>query len=368
MRAGELFAGYGGLALAVEDVFHARPAWVAEWEEAPSRVLSTHWPDTPNHRDVTSIDWSCIEPVEIISGGSPCQDVSGAGKRAGMTEGTRSNLWVSMREAIATIRPSLVVWENVRGAYSAAADSELEQEPGLLGSAGNGKPVLRALGRVLGDLSTLGYDAQWRLVRASDVGAPHQRARVFVLAHCADAFRYRGGAGTEGPESSVEPSESGDVDGLVGSDGGGGGADALLPTPRASRGASNTETVSMLPAPSVADATGGHARRGGTRRDEMLLPGLAQEGHLSRFGPYAPAIGRWGRLLGRPAPNPTTPGTRGGHRLSSEFVEWLMGLPEGWVTGCGLPRTEELKALGNGVVPQQATAALKDMWGNLEAI
>lgn len=325
MRSAELFAGYGGLALAVEHALGAQTAWVAEWEDAPSRVLAAHW-DAPNYRDVTTINWAEMEPVDIISGGSPCQDISAAGKRAGMTEGTRSNLWVAMREAIATIRPGLVVWENVRGAYSAGAYSELESSPGRVGG-GAGGPVLRALGRVLGDLASLGYDAQWRGIRASDVGAPHQRFRVFVLAHRADAFRHRGGAGTEGSGAGVGPGEPGDAGGLGGGDHRRGHADPYLSTPRAAQGAAV---------------------------------------QVGRFGPYAPAIARWERVLGRPAPHPTEPGVRSGQRLSPRFVEWMMGLPEGWVTDQGLTRTEALKCLGNGVVPQQATAALAGMARNIE--
>jgi len=180
---GELFAGYGGLGLAVEETFGAEPRWVAEYDDAPSKILEARFPGVPNLRDVTTVDWSQVEPVDIISGGSPCQDISQAGRRAGMHEGTRSNLWVSMREAIATINPRYVVWENVRGAYSAKAHSEMEPCPGCLGGhEGRDEPVLRALGRVLGDLDSLGYDAQWRGLRAADVGAPHGRYRVFVLA------------------------------------------------------------------------------------------------------------------------------------------------------------------------------------------
>ena len=188
MKAGELFAGYGGLALAVHEVFGADTAWVAEFEAAPSKVLAARFPGVPNLGDVTAVDWAAVEPVDIIAGGSPCQDVSQAGRRAGMTEGTRSNLWVAMREAIRIIRPEWVVWENVQGALSAKATSESDMEPGtgFMGDRPDG-PSLRALGRVLGDLATLGYDAEWRTVRASDVGAPHQRARIFVLARRARA-------------------------------------------------------------------------------------------------------------------------------------------------------------------------------------
>ena len=76
------------------------------------------------------------------------------------------------------------------------------------------------------------------------------------------------------------------------------------------------------------------------------------------FGPYAAAVARWEAIVGRPAPAPTEPGSNGKPRLSPRFVEWMMGLPQGWVTATGVPRNAQLKALGNGVVPQQARLAL----------
>ncbi|MBG6085847.1 DNA cytosine methyltransferase [Zhihengliuella flava] len=137
MRHAELCAGYGGLGLAVERAFGSKLAWYSEFEDAPSQVMAEHWPDVPNHGDMTKIDWTTVEPVDIVSGGTPCQDLSHAGRRAGMSEGTRSNLWVQMREAIATVKPTYVVWENVRGAYSAKATSASDLEP-REGSLGNG--------------------------------------------------------------------------------------------------------------------------------------------------------------------------------------------------------------------------------------
>lgn len=78
------------------------------------------------------------------------------------------------------------------------------------------------------------------------------------------------------------------------------------------------------------------------------------------WGKFEPAIRRWEQVLGRPAPAPTKPdGKDGAHRLSSAFTEWMMGLPEGWITGHGLSRNDELKMAGNGVVPQQAELALR---------
>lgn len=227
LTSGELFAGYGGLARAVEIAFGAETRWVAEWDDAPSKILAARFDGCPNFRDVTAVDWYGVESVDVLSGGSPCQDVSAAGRRAGMSEGTRSNLWVAMREAIRVTRPKFVVWENVRGAYSARAASasdpahphqeeldaltgriaDLEDELGLADNEDalkDGDPSseeyrrgierlaelekfqtplrLRALGRVLGDLASLGYQAEWRGLKAADIGAPHARYRVFVLA------------------------------------------------------------------------------------------------------------------------------------------------------------------------------------------
>lgn len=182
MKIGSLFTGTGALDLAAKEVFGAEPAWFVEFDKHASALLEHHWPEIPNYGDVTKVDWSEVPHVDIITGGSPCQDLSTSGKRAGMTEGTRSNLWVAMREAIEIIKPRFVVWENVQGALSAKAESEsdLESEGGLLGK--NKRGHLRALGRVVGDLHEIGYDAEWTTIRASDIGAPHQRARVFLLA------------------------------------------------------------------------------------------------------------------------------------------------------------------------------------------
>jgi DNA (cytosine-5)-methyltransferase 1 len=153
---------------------------------------------------------------------------------------------------------------------------------------------------------------------------------------------------------------------------------ALMPTPRATRGGSSTELAYnlggsrsdedrsqgrvLLPTPQVADATGGHATRSGARSDEKLLPGVAVEA-VTDWGPYAPAVERWERIT-RPAPSPVRMDGKGGRaRLSPELPEWMMGWPAGWVTdpAIGLSRAAQLKAAGNGVCPQQAAAALREM-------
>lgn len=189
MRIGSLFAGAGGLDLAVESVFGGDVVWQAEIDKAASKVLAHRFPDVPNLGDITAVEWGDLPAVDVLCGGFPCQDVSAAGKRAGIKDGTRSGLWAIFAEAIDALRPQYVVIENVRGLLSATAhrtvdddeSGDMESVAAVVGN-GAGRPVLRAAGAVLGDLATLGYDAQWTTVAAADVGAPHRRERVFILA------------------------------------------------------------------------------------------------------------------------------------------------------------------------------------------
>jgi DNA (cytosine-5)-methyltransferase 1 len=181
MKIGSLFSGYGGLDLAVMNVTGAEVAWHCEWDDAPSKILEKHFPGVPNYRDVSKVDFTSVEPVDILTGGFPCQDLSLAGKRAGLKDGTRSGLWSEFARAIEEIQPRLVVIENVRGILSATAHSDLEYCAWCMGEA-NGEPSLRALGAVLGSLADLGYDAKWTGLRASDAGAPHSRYRIFITA------------------------------------------------------------------------------------------------------------------------------------------------------------------------------------------
>lgn len=403
----EFCAGYGGLGLAVEEVFGAELAWYSEFEAAPSAIMAHHWPGVSNHGDMTTIDFATVEPVDILSGGTPCQDLSHAGRRAGMRTGTRSGLWESMREAIATIRPKYVVWENVRGAYSAGAssdaDSEMEPLTGRVG-AGDGQSSLRALGRVLGDLADLGFDAEWRGLRAADVGAPHGRFRVFVLAtrrDVAEAHDARRGEQwwplTAQPEQPAAE-HAGDVVPDTGSQALGFGTGLRQSEPeRLGRGrpyddgsptTAQPEGVGRVQGrpehariergpdaaergtPVAADAGSAAVREysGEPSAEEAGTRGSHGPGHPAGerpavdWGPYAPAIARWEAVRGA-APAPTELTAKGKHRLSADFAAWMMGIPAGWVTdpAIGISRNEQLKAIGNGVVPQQAAAALRDM-------
>jgi DNA (cytosine-5)-methyltransferase 1 len=181
VKIGSLFSGYGGLDLAVAEMFDAQVVWHCEWEDAPSKILEARFPGVPNHRDVSKVDWASVEPVDILTGGFPCQDVSLAGRRAGIANGTRSGLWSEFAKAIEILQPKWVVIENVRGLVSAKADNGMEYDDEVVGML-NGRPAVRAIGAVLGDLANLGFDAEWTGVRASDAGAPHQRFRIFILA------------------------------------------------------------------------------------------------------------------------------------------------------------------------------------------
>ena len=187
LKIGSLFSGYNGIDLAVEQVLDAETIWFCEWDDAPSKILAYHYPDVPNYRDVSKVDWASVEPVDILTGGFPCQDVSLAGARRGLKDGTRSGLWSEFAKAIEILKPGLVVIENVRGLLSAgAADGKLEQCAWCMGDESD-EPSLRALGAVLGSLADLGYDAEWCGLRAADAGAPHGRYRIFIIGYPNDS-------------------------------------------------------------------------------------------------------------------------------------------------------------------------------------
>lgn len=183
MKIGSLFSGYGGLELGIIDAIGGEVVWHCEFDKAPSKILETRFPGIPNFGDVTQVDWATVEPVDVLCGGFPCQDVSLAGKRAGLKDGTRSGLWAHFATAIETLRPRLVVIENVRGLLSADATvGEMESCPWCMGED-DSEHRLRALGAVLGTLADIGYDAEWLTVPASAAGAPHRRERVFIVAY-----------------------------------------------------------------------------------------------------------------------------------------------------------------------------------------
>ncbi|KMO97866.1 DNA cytosine methyltransferase, partial [Streptomyces roseus] len=277
----------------------------------------------------------------------------------------------------------------------------------------------RGLDTVAADLAAIGYDARWMCLRAGDpeVGACHRRDRWFAVAYSAAEDPYL----TTGPqrrtaapgqtESRRTRAHAGGRSGLLAApdqqltllptpaaaDGTGGPgvspkrkggmnlrtAVTLLPTPAArdwKSGASNLlgtnsrplneVVVNLLPTPKASDGPhGGPNQR--DRAGHYYLPGQAVrlDGQwLATNGTdYGPAIRRWETVLGRPAPEPTEPGTKGNRRLSPAFVEWMMGADPGWVTSpdLGLSRSDQLKILGNGVVIHQAAHAYHTLLATL---
>jgi DNA (cytosine-5)-methyltransferase 1 len=159
LTVGSLFSGIGGLELGLEMTGGFQTIWHCEIEPYCCEVLAKHWPGVPNHGDITKVDWGVVERPDLICGGFPCQDISVAGKGAGIAEGTRSGLWFEFRRCIGVLRPRIIVVENV----------------GVL--------VRRGLDLVLADLAALRYDAEWAVVPAAAVGAPHRRERLFIVAY-----------------------------------------------------------------------------------------------------------------------------------------------------------------------------------------
>lgn len=159
-RIGSLFSGIGGLELGLERAGLGSVAWQVEIDPNRRRVLAKHWPDAVRHEDVRSVGAANLQPVEVICGGFPCQDVSQAarGRNAGLA-GSRSGLWSEYARIVGELQPAIVVVENVA----------------------NGKE--RWLPTVRRDLHLLGYRTRAIRVDAADIGAPHERARIFVVGH-----------------------------------------------------------------------------------------------------------------------------------------------------------------------------------------
>ena len=275
MRIGSLCTGYGGLDMAVEAFFNAETIWTCEFDKYASQVIEKRI-NKHNHGDLKKTDWTKVEPIDILTAGYPCQPFSHAGSRRGADD--ERHLWPHIKEIIGILRPQFVVLENVRGHF------------GL------------GFREVLGDLASIGYDAKWTLIRASDVGAPHRRERLFILAN-----PHRGGSRQQ---SSISK--------------------ALLEHRDSIAQHSNTigERRTLV--------TDQSRTKRNQRQSQSLSCELVQA------------------IYNQDVPAPLDEG-----RLNVKFVEYMMGLPSGWVTDCGLSRSQQLKILGNGVVPQQAYKALE---------
>lgn len=154
---GSLCSGIGAMDLGMERA-GLTIRWQAEIDPYAQRILAKHWPHVRRYSDVRTLSGHELEPVDVIAAGFPCQPVSVAGKRRGQND--ERWLWPDIARILRAVRPRFTILENT---------------PGLL---------IRGMGDVLGDLAELGLDAEWRVLRACDFGAPHIRARVFLIAWC----------------------------------------------------------------------------------------------------------------------------------------------------------------------------------------
>jgi DNA (cytosine-5)-methyltransferase 1 len=165
LRTLDLFAGIGGISLGLERTGGFETVGFCEIDKAAQKVLKKHWPDVPIFEDVKSLSAKDIDgPIDVITGGFPCQDISVAGKGAGLA-GARSGLWFEFHRLIQEAKPKWVIAENVSALRS------------------------RGLDQVLRSLAEIGYDAEWHCIPASAVGAPHRRDRIWILAYPSELQR-----------------------------------------------------------------------------------------------------------------------------------------------------------------------------------
>ena len=170
MKVLDLFSGIGGFSLGLERAGFETVAF-CEFDKKAQLVLKKHWPDVPVYDDVRTLTYEHLQTdglnVDVICGGFPCQDISLAGKGAGL-DGERSGLWFEFHRLINEIRPKYAIIENVSALRS------------------------RGLDEVLRSLAEIGYDAEWHCIPASAVGAPHRRDRVWIAAYrnCDDGWNW----------------------------------------------------------------------------------------------------------------------------------------------------------------------------------
>ena len=347
MKLGSLCTGYGGLDIAVERYFDAKTVWVSEIDKYASQLIDARI-NKPNLGNLKVIDWATVEPIDVLTAGYPCQPFSHAGHRKGVED--ERHLWPYIKQAISVLRPKFVVLENVRGHFS-------------LGFR-----------EVLGELTEIGYDAKWRLVRASDVGAPHRRERLFIVAYPNDKGLQSGsGSGYGFKQSSVEHSHTDSCGcALVGN------------TSRTLGHQGQPQSQFDQLVEEIVTNTNGDSCTQPRRTNRNLstesagLPRWENEGIAGAkyrgSGEIVPNTNNRGRVgaMSRPSQRydscsemhlQTVPPALDQGKLNPMFVEYMMGLPKGWVTNVGLSRTQQLKILGNGVVPQQAYYALQLLLG-----
>lgn len=364
LTIGSLFSGIGGLELGVESATGGRVLWQVERDGFCREVLAKHWPHAVRHDDVCTVNG--LPRVDVICGGFPCQDVSLAGKRAGFG-GERSSLWREYRRIVADVRPRFVFVENVPGLFTA--------DDGW------------AFGEVLGDLAALGFDAAWDVFRASDVGAPHRRERVFLLAYRDDCGRD--GWTREQRQSGRDESADGGqlayrdgerrelqrVGGLLDGERAALGNDVDGCGSASAEGMGNAEgqdgargCVSLRPRegePGGADRRGSESPVGdadGQRRAERNRAAVTERAELRGAGGAAGRISRIGAEPRMGGDSDGLPRGLDGHRWpAGRGQQQHEGEPPRTASGVAR-RAGRLKALGNAVVPQVATLAWRVLY------
>jgi len=307
MKIGSLCTGYGGLDMAVESYFDAEMLWCAEIDKYASKLIE-HRFNKPNLGDIKQIDWASVEPIDILTAGYPCQPFSHAGQRKGKND--ERHIWPYISKAISVLRPRIVVLENVRGHLSLGFKE------------------------VLSDLTKNGYDAKWRIVRASDVGAPHQRARLFIIA-------YPSSSGLQRARYETNDITNGFI------------ADANSDAREESR-----RTDREIPTKGSGFQRGQNIGQTRCEHGCSCETNCDTDNQHKSYNRQMQELG--GRFVSRREMSlQTIPPTLVDGKLNAKFVEYMMGLPEGWVTDLDLSRSQQLKMLGNGVVPQQAHYALE---------
>ena len=166
----DLFSGAGMFSYGLERTQGFETVAFCEILPYAQKILATHWPEIPIYVDVTSLTKASLSSIgiapDVITGGFPCQDLSVAGKQAGIGDGTRSGLWSECLRLVSEIRPKYAIFENVTNLLSGPS----ERRGGWFS-------------RILRDLASVGYDVVWHDILASDVGLPHARARVWIIAY-----------------------------------------------------------------------------------------------------------------------------------------------------------------------------------------
>lgn len=157
LTVGSCFSGIGGLELGLEWTGGFETKWQIEIDRYAQKVLEKHWPNAQRYGDIKKLDANKLPTVDVICGGYPCQPFSTAGKRGGADD--PRHLWPDMFRIIRTLRPRFTILENVPGHVSLGFRD------------------------VLGDLASIGFDAEWSVVSACSVDAPHMRERLFVVAY-----------------------------------------------------------------------------------------------------------------------------------------------------------------------------------------